>query len=204
MIYLIICLIIKENKRYIMINTKESIMMEFNEFSNCIKIDNLVNDVIRLYRLIPHSLLPINYEYHEDVFEELKNNEYFKDRWWEFENFYNDNKEYNVPVINFEDVMKIYEKVIFIDLRPIQEYENIKVKDSLFFSLEKNKYFDNTINTIEKNKGSKFFVILNNKGGRYKESVMYLLNKKINLICILQGGIDVIFLEEPNLIVTKK
>ena len=187
-----------------MINTKESIMIEFNEFSNCIKIDNLVNDVIRLYRLIPHSLLPINYEFHEDVFEELKNNEYFKDRWWEFENFFKDNLEYNVPVITFEDLMKIYDKVIFIDLRLMQEYENIKVKDSLYFSLEKNKYFDGTISNIEKHKGNKFFVLLNNKNGRYKESVMYLLNKNVKSLCILQGGIDVIFLEEPNLIVTKK
>jgi len=179
-------------------------MLEFNEFSNSIKVETLMNEALKLYKFIPHSLIPINYEYHEDVFEELKNNEYFKDRWWEFENFFTDNSKYNVPVITFEDITKIYEKVIFIDIRNLQEYENIRVKDSIFLSLEKNKYFDSTLNFVEKNKGNKFFVIIHNKGGDYKEKIMYLLNKKVKFICILQGGIDVIFIDEPNLIVTKK
>ncbi len=179
-------------------------MLEFNEFSNSIKVEVLMNEALRLYKLIPHSLLPINYEYHEDVFEELKNNEYFKDRWWEFENYFLDNTKYNVPVITFEDVTKIFDKVIFIDIRHIQEFKNIKVKDSYFLSLEKNEYFESTLNIIEKNKGNKFFVLINNKGGDFKEKVLYLLIKNIRFVCILQGGIDVIFIDEPNLIVTKR
>ena len=100
--------------------------------------------------------------------------------------------------------MKNYEKVIFVDLRLLQEYEYIKVKDSLYFSMDRNKYFDSTLASIEKNKGNKFFVLLHNKGGRYRESVMYLLNKKVKSLCILKGGIDVIYIEEPNLILMKK
>lgn len=178
--------------------------MEFNEFSNSIKVEALMNDVIKLYKFIPHSLLPINYEYHEEIFEELKNNEYFKDRWWEFENFFKLNSEYIVPVITFEDVMKIFDKVVFLDIRIIQEYENLKVKDSYFLSLERNKFYDSTLNVIEKNKGNKFFVLVGSKGGHYKDKVTFLLNKNVKFICILQGGIDVVFIDEPNLIITKK
>ena len=204
MIYLIICLIIKENKRSIIGNSKETIMLEFNEFSNSIKVDLLMNEVIKLYKFIPHSLLPINYSYHEELFHELRNTEFFKDRWWEFENFFKDNTEYNVPVITFEDVTKIYDKVLFIDIRLIQEFEYIRVKDSYFLSLNKNKYFDNTLNLIEKNNGNKFIVLINNKGANYKDKIMFLLSMKIKFVCILQGGIDVVFIDEPNLILTKK
>lgn len=180
-------------------------MLEFiNEFSNSIKVDFLMSEALKLYKFIPHSLMPINYEYHEEVFEELKKNEYFRDRWWLFENYYADNNLYNVPVISFEDVTKIFDKVLFVDIRSLQEYENIRIKDSCFLSLEKNKYFDTTISLIESCKGNKLFVLVNNKGADYKEKIMFLLNKKVKFVCILIGGIDVVFIDEPNLINIKK
>lgn len=186
-------------------NTKDSIMLEFiSEFSNSIKIETLMHEALKLYKFIPHSLMPINYDYHEEVFEELKKNEYFRDRWWLFENYFADNIRYNVPVITFEDVTKIFEKVVFVDIRSLQEYENIRIKDSCFLSLEKNKYFDATMNLIENSKGSKLFVLVNNKGSDYKEKVMFLLNKKVKFVCILIGGIDVVFIDEPNLINIRK
>jgi len=196
---------IKENKRYIMGNSKDTIMLEFiNVFSNSIKVEFLMTEAVKLYKFIPHSLMPINYEYHEEVFEELKKNEYFRERWWLFENFFADSSKYNVPVITFEDVTKIYEKVVFVDIRSLQEYENIRIKDSCFLSLEKNKYYDATMNLIENGKGSKFFVLVNNRGADYKEKVMFLLNKKVKFVCILIGGIDVVFIDEPNMINIKK
>lgn len=186
-------------------NTKDTIMLEFiNEFSTSIKVELLMSEALKLYKFIPHSLMPIYYEYHEEVFEELKKNEYFRDRWWLFENYFSDNLLYCVPVITFEDVTKIFEKVVFVDIRSLQEYENIRIKDSVFLSLEKNKYFDSTMNLIENCKGNKFFVLVNNKGADYKEKVMFLLSKKVKFVCILIGGIDVVFLDEPNLINIKK
>lgn len=200
-IYLFICFILKENKTYIMTNTKETIIKDFSEICDFIKIDLIIIEVLKIYKSIPHSLLPISNEYNEETLKELKQSEYFKNRWWDLENF-NINK-YIVPIISLHDILMIYDRIIFVDIRLQQEYDNLKVTNSLHLSLTKNKYYDNCISQLEKNNGSKIIVLIGNKNSNFKDCIYHLLKKKIKLITILQGGIDVIYVDEYSLIVKK-
>jgi hypothetical protein len=201
-LYLFICYILKENKHYIMANSKETLMKEFNEISDFVKMDNIVSDIIKLYKSIPFSFLPIDFDYNEDILNELKNNEFFKNRWWEFENYNVD--KYIVPIIHMDDILKYYDRILFVDIRTQQEYELQRVKDSLYLnSVGKNKYYDNTIQQLEKVNGSKIITLIGKNNTDYSASIQHLLQRKIKFISILQGGIDIVQLDEPNLIFKK-
>jgi hypothetical protein len=184
-----------------MANTNETITKELNEISDFVKVDPIINDTIKMYKFIPMNMLPITYEYSEDVVAELKNNEFFKNRWWEFENYYTE--KFKVPIIQMDDVLKYYDKILFIDIRTQQEYESLKIKDSLYLGLQKNKYQDVTNNSLDKHNSNKFIVLIGNKNSTYIDHISHLLNKKIKFVCILQGGIDILELEEPNLLIKK-
>lgn len=200
-IFLFISFILKENKSYIMLSSKETIMRDFNEISDFASIDGLIADVLKIYRFIPQSLIPFNHEFKEEELIELKNNEYFKNRWWEFENF--NTEVINVPVISMDDCIKVYDKIIFVDIRLQQEYDNIRVKDSLLFKNSRGKINDACVNAVEKSNGTKIVVIIGNRNSDYKEPIQTLMFKKIKMITILQGGIDVVYTDEPSLIYTK-
>lgn len=200
-IYLFIVFMLKDNRSYILSNSKETIIKDLNEFSDFVKIENFISDVIKFYKFIPQCLLPISHEFNEEVFAELKNNEFFKNRWWDFQNFFTE--DYTVPIITLEDLIKIYDRVLFVDIRMQMEYENIRVKDSLHLSLTKNKYQEVCLTTLEKNNGSKIVVLIGSKSYNYKEYVDFLIARKIKYIVILQGGIDVVYMDEASLIYKK-
>jgi hypothetical protein len=198
-LYIFICMIFKENKSYIMSNPKENIIRDLNEISDYVKIDSMISEVIKYYKLIPINLLPVSYEFNEEVFAELKNNDYFKNRWWEFENFYTE--AYTVPIITVEDTIKFFDKVLFVDIRLQLEYENLRVKDSYHLTLGKGgKYQENCLKNIDQNNGNKIVVLVGSKASKYGEYVTFLLNRKIKFVTILQGGIDIIYLDEISLI----
>jgi hypothetical protein len=198
-LYIFICMIFKENKSYIMSNPKENIIRDLNEISDYVKIDSMISEVIKYYKLIPINLLPVSYEFNEEVFAELKNNDYFKNRWWEFENFYTET--YTLPIITVEDTIKFFDKVLFVDIRLQLEYENLRVKDSYHLTLGKGgKYQENCLKNIDQNNGNKIVVLVGSKASKYGEYVTFLLNRKIKFVTILQGGIDIIYLDEISLI----
>jgi hypothetical protein len=177
-------------------------MKEFNEMSDFVKMDNIVSDIIKLHKFIPSSFLPIDHEYNEEVLNELKNNDFFKDRWWEFENYYTD--KYTVPIIHMEDILKYYDRLLFVDVRTQQEYELLRIKDSLYLnSIGKNKYYDSCIQQLEKVNGNKIIVLIGKNNTDFNTAIAHLLQKKIKYLSILQGGIDIIQLDEPNLIFKK-
>lgn len=198
-IYIFICMIFQENKSYIMSNPKENIIRDLNEISVYVKIDTMITEVLRYYKLIPINLFPVSYEFNEEVFSELKKNEYFKNRWWDFENFYTD--AYKVPIITVEDTIKFFDRVIFVDIRLQLEYENLRVKDSFHLSLGKGgKYQENCLKNIDQINGNKIVVLVGSKESKYEEYVTFLLHRKIKFVTILHGGIDIIYLDEISLI----
>ena len=112
-IYIFICQILRQNKSYILSSNKENIIKDLNEITEFVKIDSLVREVVQHIKMIPQSLIPIQYEYNEDVLKELNNNEFFKNRWWEFKNFYCFNPvEIIIPTISIDDVTRFIDKVI--------------------------------------------------------------------------------------------
>jgi hypothetical protein len=200
-IYLFICFIFIENKSYILNSDKETILKDLGEISDCVEIESYINGVINFYKFIPQSLIPISFEFNEEILKELKQNEFFKNRWWDFENFYTE--IYTVPIINLEDAIKFFDKITFLDIRLQQEYEMLRIKDSIHLGLNKNKYFDSTMLNLEKNNGLKIVVIVGNKNSKYGDYTNFLLNKNIKFVVILQGGIDVVYVDEFSLIFKK-
>jgi hypothetical protein len=177
-------------------------LKELNEISDFVKMDNLVSEVLKIYKFIPYNFLPIDFEYDEAIFNDLRNNEYLKNRWWDFENHYTD--KYQVPIIYMEDILKYYDKILFIDIRSQHEYELLRVKESLYLNIVgKNKYFDNTSQTLEKANGNKIICLIGKNNTEYNPIIQYLLNKKIKYLSILIGGVDIVQMDEPNLIFKK-
>ena len=49
-------------------------------------------------------------------------------------------------------------------------------------------------------KKDKIIVLLGNKDSVYKDIIIILSNQNIKNVCVLQGGIDIIQLDEPSLL----
>lgn len=175
----------------------EYIHLGLKTFMKDINVKQLCIDSIELYKKTPHSFIPMFHDFNPTVIEDLKKNEYFKNRWWDLCDFYTD--DIKVPVLTLEDAVKNYENIIFIDIR--QENNNInniltpKIKDALIYKndTELDKHIENFNNKI--------ILLVGNKQSEYNSIINILLNKKVKHICMLQGGIDIIQTDEQSLLI---
>jgi hypothetical protein len=196
-IYMFIINMLIQIKDKLLILRGEYIHLGLKTFMKDINVKQLCIDSIELYKKTPHSFIPMFHDFNPTVIEDLKKNEYFKNRWWDLCDFYTD--DIKVPVLTLEDAVKNYENIIFIDIR--QENNNInniltpKIKDALIYKndTELDKHIENFNNKI--------ILLVGNKQSEYNSIINILLNKKVKHICMLQGGIDIIQTDEQSLLI---
>jgi hypothetical protein len=73
-IYLFLCFILKENRSFIMNSTKDDILKELSEISDFVKIEPFISEVVKSYKIIPQSLLPISHDFDQEALNEMKRN----------------------------------------------------------------------------------------------------------------------------------
>ena len=196
-IYMFIVNMLIQIKDKLLMLRGEYIHLGLKTFMKDINVKQLCIDSIELYKKTPHSFIPMFHDFNPTVIEDLKKNEYFKNRWWDLCDFYTDNIK--VPVLTLEEAVKNYENIIFIDIR--QENNNInntltpKIKDAIIYKNdpELDKHIENFNNKI--------ILLVGNKQSEYNSIINILLNKKVKHICMLQGGIDIIQTDEQSLLI---
>ena len=119
-------------------------------------------------------------------------------------NFYTD--EIKAPVMAVDDIVKFYDQITFVDIRK-SITDNLKVKGAIMFTdniediVENDEEDSPSIKQIKKaNEMNKIIVLIGNKDTVYDKIIIVLANKDIKNLCVLQGGIDVIQLEEKSLL----
>lgn len=200
--YIIITEILLMYEKAFSILKQKDIYARFDTLFDQIDIDRLLSNSITIYKKTPQSFLPIYHEYNEEAIAELAQNEFFKNRWWDMRNFYTD--DIKAPVIVIDDIIKYYNSVLFVDIR--KENKRIKVKQSIDFyeGVKANVDDDDekyavSLEKINQNK-DKIIVLLGDKDTVYKDIIIILSNQNIKNVCVLQGGIDIIQLDEPSLL----
>lgn len=224
-IYLICVSIFISIRNEILLSSKDDINMYIiPNLHIYTEIDEIINKSKCFSDIVPSNMLLLSNEFKEEILQELKLNSYYKDRWWTFENYYKSNnydKNNNIfiPIITLEDVKLFINKVYFIDVRSKQEHELSKVKNSINFNISdylSSNELDldiHALNDVELNKSDcdaycniknksedKLLVLIGNKNSLYKEADYLVLVKKVKHICMLQGGIDIILMDYPNLL----
>ena len=176
-------------------NIDEIISLLYDIIYN-LDMDKLIESVTKKFNEIPQSLIPIENDFKEEIIEELKKNEFLKNRWWEFENF--NIEEIKSPVIFMNDLGKFLQNIILVDIRnkPENKIKNSIKVDELLNNLN--------IEEIEKKYNNKIFVLLGEKETKWKEILLDLIKKGIKKITILKGGINIIEIEENDLIEEQK
>ena len=200
--YIIITNIFLMYKMSFTIQKQKDIYARFDTLFDQIDIDRLLSNSISIYKKTPQSFLPIYHEYNEEAIAELAQNEFFKNRWWDMRNFYTD--DIKAPVIVIDDIIKYYNEILFVDIR--KENKTKKVKQSIDFYEGMNSNADDdeekysvALEKINQNK-DKIIVLLGDKDSVYKDIIIILSNQNIKNVCVLQGGIDIIQLDEPSLL----
>ena len=202
--YIIIVQIFLLYKKEFSVLKKEDIIPRFKFRFDELNIEQLLELSVSMYKNTPQSFLPIYHDYNEEVIAELQQNEFFKNRWWDMRNFYTD--EIKAPVMAVDDIVKFYDQITFVDIRK-SITDNLKVKGAITFTdniediVENDEEDSPSIKQIKKaNEMNKIIVLIGNKDTVYDKIIIVLANKDIKNLCVLQGGIDVIQLEEKSLL----
>lgn len=203
--YIIIVQIFLLYKKEFSVLKKEDIIPRFKFRFDELNIEQLLEQSVSMYKNTPQSFLPIYHDYNEEVIAELQQNEFFKNRWWDMRNFYTD--EIKAPIMAVDDIVKFYDQITFVDIRK-NINDNLKVKGAIMFidnieEIEDNDKEDTpSMKQIKKaNEMNKIIVLIGNKDTVYDKLIIVLAKKDIKNICVLQGGIDVIQLEEKTLLI---
>lgn len=163
-------------------------------------VETVVFKSKELLQMTPQSFLLLSSEFNPEILEELKKNQFYADRWWMFQNY--DITEYFVPIIYMEDISLFFERISFLDIRPYQEYNLKKLSNSINLNLpevgEPNKRQLSSIETLKKSE--KIIVVIGNKQTSYRELSILVNKYKVRYVCLLQGGIDIIITEHPDLL----
>ena len=139
-----------------------------------------------MYNNTPLSVMRLDNEFNEDILEELKKNEFLKNRYWEFIDY----KNYKLSIINLDEVISNANNIILIN---IIENDNKNKKLKKLYSL--NKLIEN-----KEKFNNKIKVLIGNKDCNIENVVNIIYNNEINKVCILKGGIEIIEMDSPDLL----
>ena len=170
----------------------EEIINLIYDIINNLDMNKLFDSVTKKINELPQSLIPIEDDFNEEIIDELKKNEFLKERWWEFENF--NIEDYKAPIIYISDLEKFLQNIILVDVR---NKPGNKIKNSI----NVNDLLNNlSIEEIEKKYKNKIFVLIGERETNWKDLIIELTKKNIKKITILKGGINIIESEESDLI----
>ena len=197
-VYLVILAILVVNKKYIMQLDKETLFLAVDALTEDIQEQEFIDYLMYLHSFVPTSLYPIYVtQLDEEMLNFLRSNEFYKDRWWEFVNFYT--SEIFVSVINVEDFVKIFEDVKVLDIRDKIEFEKEKIVNSFNYSTGlKKSNKDILINMLKKS--AKVVVIVGGEKSEYYSVSEELIENEVKFITILKGGFDIVKMEKPDII----
>ena len=211
-IYLIIVGILLQSRDVLICNDEEFILTEYIPYINLfIDLDKVLHKAKDINFNTPQTMMPLTTEYKsEEIRKDLENNEYYKDRWWEFKDYWEiENNSINTPVIYLEDLSFYNNRIIYLDIRTSEEHDLVNIKQSLFFTIkaQEDDYMSIKLDKIQTqiidkliNNENKIIIVIGSKDSNYFE-INYLLEvHKIKHMTILQGGIDVLFIDKPELI----
>ena len=170
----------------------EEIINLIYDIINNLDMNKLFDSVTKKINELPQSLIPIEDDFNEEIIDELKKNEFLKERWWEFENF--NIEDYKAPIIYISDLEKFLQNIILVDVR---NKPGNKIKNSI----NVNDLLNNlSVEEIEKKYKNKIFVLIGERETNWKDLIIELTKKNIKKITILKGGINIIESEESDLI----
>ena len=177
---------------------KETLFLAVDALTEDIQEQEFIDYLMYLHSFVPTSLYPIYVtQLDEEMLNFLRSNEFYKDRWWEFVNFYT--SEIFVSVINVEDFVKIFEDVKVLDIRDKIEFEKEKIVNSFNYSTGlKKSNKDILINMLKKS--AKVVVIVGGEKSEYYSVSEELIENEVKFITILKGGFDIVKMEKPDII----
>ena len=149
-------------------------------------VEDIINETLLMYNNTPLSFMRLDNEFNEDILEELKKNEFLKNRYWEFIDY----KNYKLSIINLDEVISNANNIILIN---IIENDNKNKKLKKLYSL--NKLIEN-----KEKFNNKIKVLIGNKDCNIENVVNIIYNNEINKVCILKGGIEIIEMDSPDLL----